>query len=94
MPEEGIIEEILLKEGGSVLFNGQPVGVILAETFDLANYAVNKVLISYVNDDSGKAIIPTISRARQQSSEDRFGPIDSSKMEATKYGRWSTLCIY
>ncbi len=43
----GNVEEIFLSSDKPVLYNGQPVGVILATTFQLANEAVKKVKITY-----------------------------------------------
>lgn len=43
----GNVEEILLSSDKPVLYNGQPVGVILASTFTLANAAAKKVKITY-----------------------------------------------
>lgn len=39
-------EEIFL-ENGNVLFYDQPIGVILADTFELANFSATKVHITY-----------------------------------------------
>lgn len=43
-------EEILLGHKSEVLFCGQPVGILLADTFDLANLAATKVKISYIQN--------------------------------------------
>lgn len=51
-----IVEETLLSENGPVLFNGQPAGIILADSFDLANAAATKVKISYIKDTTGKVV--------------------------------------
>ncbi|XP_037042497.1 xanthine dehydrogenase-like [Bradysia coprophila] len=50
----GIVEEekIFIEHKGEVLFHGQPVGIILAETFALANLAATKVKVSYLENDS------------------------------------------
>lgn len=42
------IEEILLDSNSAVGYNGQPVGIILADTFALANYAAKFVSITYM----------------------------------------------
>lgn len=44
-------EEIFVGTG-DILFYDQPVGIILADSLELANYAATKVRIMYVN--SGK----------------------------------------
>lgn len=49
-----IVEETLLSENSPVLFNGQPAGIILADSFALANSAATKVNISYIKDTTGK----------------------------------------
>lgn len=43
----GNVEEIFLSADKPVLYNGQPIGLIVATTFNLANLAVKKVKISY-----------------------------------------------
>lgn len=45
-------EEIFVGKDSEIRFNGQPAGLILADTFDLANSAASKVKIIYV--ESGK----------------------------------------
>lgn len=52
--ETNIVEETLLSENSPVLFNGQPAGIILADSFALANSAATKVNISYIKDTTGK----------------------------------------
>lgn len=47
-------EEIFVGQDSEILFHGQPAGVILADTFALANSAASKVKITYV--ESGKGI--------------------------------------
>lgn len=39
-----------------ILFNGQPAGVILADTFALANSAATKVKIIYVRTGKAKQL--------------------------------------
>lgn len=40
-------EEIFVGHDSEILFHGQPAGIILADTFALANYAATKVKIIY-----------------------------------------------
>ncbi|KAJ6644053.1 Xanthine dehydrogenase [Pseudolycoriella hygida] len=50
----GIVEEeeIFVGQNSEILFYGQPAGVILADTMDLANSAATKVKITYVESES------------------------------------------
>lgn len=45
-----LVEEVFVGETSEILFNGQPVGIILAESHALANHAATKVRITYVED--------------------------------------------
>lgn len=45
-------EEIFVGQNSEILFNGQPAGIVLADTFALANLGASKVKIIYV--ESGK----------------------------------------
>lgn len=49
-------EKIFVELKGDVLFYDQPVGVILADTSDLANLAATKVLVTYTPQD-GQSMI-------------------------------------
>ncbi|XP_037034825.1 indole-3-acetaldehyde oxidase-like isoform X2 [Bradysia coprophila] len=88
----GIVEEeeIFVGENSDILFNGQPAGVILADTFSLANSAASKVKITYVESD--KQIIPTIRDAYDLNAEDRFSESPHSR-KATHYGTNATKTI-
>lgn len=48
------VEEILLSRDNPVAYNGQPVGIILATTFHLANEAAKKVQITYKQPETRK----------------------------------------
>lgn len=50
----GNVEEIFLSSDKPVLYNGQPVGVIVATTFHLANEAAKKVKITYKKPETRK----------------------------------------
>lgn len=44
-------EQVFVDEKSDILFYGQPVGIILADSFELANLAVTKVKIMYIEED-------------------------------------------
>lgn len=48
MPSDETEEEILVGTKSRVAFHGQPCGIILADTFDLANFAATKVDVTYI----------------------------------------------
>lgn len=52
-----LVEEIFLGEQSPVLYNGQPIGIILADSFALANKAAKKVRITYKVAEEGMYII-------------------------------------
>ncbi|XP_021699034.1 xanthine dehydrogenase isoform X2 [Aedes aegypti] len=63
-------EEIFCTE--KVLYHGQPVGLILAESFELANRASKLVRIEYSEPDG--PVLPTFKHVHQNSSANRIQP--------------------
>lgn len=47
------VENVFVEINSKILFNGQPVGIILAETMDLANIAAEKVKLIYIEPKKG-----------------------------------------
>lgn len=68
-----IPEEIFLTQGKPVLYHGQPVGIILADTFELANRAASMVNVKY-EMSSTKPVLATLKAVIQNNSKDRFKP--------------------
>ncbi|KAG4067578.1 hypothetical protein HA402_005350 [Bradysia odoriphaga] len=68
-------EEIFLSKENPVLYYGQPVGIILAETFSLAKAAAKKVKISYKQPDEKRPIITSLLDAQEQNVDDRYIPL-------------------
>lgn len=67
-------EEIFLSKGSPVLYNGQPVGIILAETFALANKAAKRVKILYKKPENKTPIIATLREADKRKATERYNP--------------------
>ncbi|XP_055621822.1 uncharacterized protein LOC129765481 [Toxorhynchites rutilus septentrionalis] len=63
------VEEIFCSE--EVLYHGQPVGIILADTFDLAHRAAQQVEICYSEPD-GKPVLPTLKHVLAADASDRI----------------------
>ncbi|XP_062544106.1 uncharacterized protein LOC134211342 [Armigeres subalbatus] len=74
---------------GEVLYNGQPVGVILADTFDLAHRVSKLVHIVYSEPD-GKPILPTLKHVLSLNATERLHdqPYDQ---EGEKFGKEKIL---
>ncbi|XP_058831556.1 uncharacterized protein LOC131690075 [Topomyia yanbarensis] len=70
------VEEILCS--GQVRFHGQPAGVIVAETFNLAQKAANEVNITY-EKTSDKSIYPTLKSIMNVDAHDRFFDVSFDK---------------
>ncbi|XP_065079702.1 uncharacterized protein LOC135702534 [Ochlerotatus camptorhynchus] len=56
---------------GEVFYHGQPIGLILADTFDLAHQASKLVQITYSEPD-GKPILPTLKHVLSAKADDRL----------------------
>ncbi|XP_055688255.1 uncharacterized protein LOC129792882 [Lutzomyia longipalpis] len=82
------IEEIFCS--GKVLFNGQPAGIILAETFDLAQKAAKLVKITY--EETGEKILPTIWDVLRENATERID-VHPPNMKATTYGNNSKTIL-
>ncbi|XP_058460106.1 uncharacterized protein LOC131435872 isoform X2 [Malaya genurostris] len=68
-----------------VLYHGQPIGIILAETFDLAHRAAKLVEVTYGKSD-GKPILPTLKHVLAASATDRIHDQSYDK-EGEDYGK-------
>lgn len=62
----GGVEQIFLSEENPVLYNGQPIGIILADTLILANQAAKKVRISYKNPEVKTPIVTSLHDAHEK----------------------------
>lgn len=79
----GNVEEVFLSKGNTVLYHGQPVGVILAENFALANKAAKKVKISYKKPEAKTPIITSLHDAHVKKAKGRYHPISYAKITPT-----------
>ncbi|KAL9699930.1 hypothetical protein quinque_003371 [Culex quinquefasciatus] len=77
------VEEIFCS--GEVLYYGQPIGVILADTFELAHRAAKLVQVSYGEPD-GKPVLATLKRVLDAGAQARIHdqPYDQ---EGEEYGK-------
>lgn len=56
-----------------MLFHGQPVGIVLADTFELAYRAADQVSVSYVKNVA-KPILPTVADVMRHMASERHHP--------------------
>lgn len=78
------VEEIFLSKNNAVLYNGQPVGIILANSFALANKAAKQVKISYKKPDVKTPIITSLHDAHERKATERYNPITFLKITPTR----------
>lgn len=73
------IEEIFCS--GLVLYNGQPAGMIVANTFELAHFAANKVVVQYlfVGDKKTKPHLFTMKDVLNSNQTDRIARVPLTK---------------
>ncbi|XP_055604383.1 uncharacterized protein LOC129752632 [Uranotaenia lowii] len=70
---------------GFVLYHGQPIGVIVADTFDLAQKASKLVRITYSESD-GKPILPTLKSVLAANATDRIVDLPYDQL-GDEYGK-------
>uniref|UniRef100_A0A182KGJ4 FAD-binding PCMH-type domain-containing protein n=1 Tax=Anopheles christyi TaxID=43041 RepID=A0A182KGJ4_9DIPT len=68
------IEEVLCSE--TILFHGQPVGLVVANTFEAAQRAAQKVCINYCTYTVNEAILPTVKDVADTKRHGRIVNID------------------
>lgn len=78
------VEEIFCSD--KVKFNGQPVGVVIAETFDIAYKARELVKVEYKFDRADEPIYPTLAHVRRAKADERIYGVPQYNLKATKYG--------
>ncbi|KAG5676997.1 hypothetical protein PVAND_006788 [Polypedilum vanderplanki] len=78
------VEEIFCS--GKLLYHGQPVGIILAESFDLAYKARNFVKVEYSYEKEDEPIYPTIREVYKAKASDRLIDIPKYFIQAEKCG--------
>jgi xanthine dehydrogenase/oxidase len=78
------VEEVFCSK--KLLYHGQPVGIILAESFDLAQKARNFVKVNYTFEREDEPVYPTVREVYKAKVTDRL--IDAPKyyLKAEKYG--------
>ncbi|XP_037034826.1 xanthine dehydrogenase-like [Bradysia coprophila] len=74
------VEETFLSANNPVLYYGQPVGIILADSFQIANQAAKRVKISYNPREDNKQIITTLHDAHEKKAANRYRPIPPCKI--------------
>lgn len=70
---------------GDILYHGQPLGVIVADTFDLANYAATLIDVKYEKSDA--PIVPTVKHAYDMKAKHTLFDIPKYYLTATEYGK-------
>jgi xanthine dehydrogenase/oxidase len=78
------IEEIFCSD--KLLYHGQPIGIVLAETFDLAYKARDLVKVNYTFDKEGEAVYPTIREVMKAKATERLYDVPEYYLAATECG--------
>lgn len=78
------VEEIFCSD--KLRFHGQPVGIVLAETFDIAYKARDLVKVEYKFDRDDEPIYPTLAHVRRAKADERLYDVPRYNLKAEKYG--------
>lgn len=69
-----------------LLYHGQPIGIVLAETFDLAYQARKLVKVEYAFDIKDEPIYPTFVEVMKAKAADRLFDVPKYYLKASEYG--------
>jgi xanthine dehydrogenase/oxidase len=78
------VEEVFCSD--KLLYHGQPVGIVVAETFDLAYFARDLVKVEYKFDSVKEPIYPTIKDVVKAKAADRLYDVPGYYLKASEYG--------
>lgn len=78
------VEEVFCSD--KLLYHGQPVGIVVAETFDLAYHAREFVKVEYKFDRDDEPIYPTIKEVMKAKALDRLIDIPEYYLKASEVG--------
>lgn len=78
------VEEIFCSD--KLRYNGQPVGLIVAESFDIAYKARELVKVEYKFDRDDEPIYPTLAHVRRAKADERIYGVPKYDLKAEKYG--------
>ena len=76
------VEEVFCS--GRILYHGQPVGLVLADTFEAAQKAAKTVCIHYSTDTVTETILPTVKDVADAKRHDRVVNIEIGARQLSK----------
>jgi xanthine dehydrogenase/oxidase len=79
------VEEVFCSE--KILYHGQPIGMILADSFDLAYKARDLVKVEYVFEQNDEPVYPTLAHVTRAKASERLYDVPEYNLKAKEYGK-------